>query len=175
MRLLFSILTMSLLLSVAFADKASDRLLKRVDAHVTKGKERVDGLSKLKTNAKRLKALDRSLYNLRTARKLAKGSQDEKVVALAKTADSELVRALNGQTEIYYVRKSLPLAKKRNDEALAVNPKDARALKLAKWISDALEHDIYEELRNTVAIQRFKARRRAAGVPLRDRGSRGGR
>ena len=95
-----------------------------------------------------------------------------KAVVYFKKADDAAgqVRALNLETGIYYKRKSLSLAEKRNAEALKLAPEDRDALKLRDAIRQAKEKDIFEEVDGIVGINRVQARRLATGVPLRDRG-----
>jgi hypothetical protein len=85
-------------------------------------------------------------------------------------ASRSLVRALDDEAEIYYRRKSLSLADKRVDEALGIQRDDPRARNLAAMIAAAKSTDVYDGNVGAVAVDRIRARRIAAGIPLRDRG-----
>ena len=85
-------------------------------------------------------------------------------------AASGLVRTYTAQAEIYYNRGSLPAARKHNEAALAIDPKDGRARNLKVMIEAAEETDILDKSVGTVALDRIVERREAAGMPLRERG-----
>jgi hypothetical protein len=173
MRLLRSLsvllVTAAATIAVAMPDTAAERARKSATAHLEKGRELLADVAKLDTNAARLQSLDRALYFLRRSRTLLTGREGEAFDSLRADVSRDLVRALLDQAEIYYVRKSLSLAQKRAKEALAIDSEERRALELTKRIDTAKNTDIYEG-KGTVAIQRIRERRAAAGLPLRDRG-----
>ncbi len=113
----------------------------------------IERFRKAKSNAQRLRAVRKARYYFKRAQ-----------------ATPELVRALNLETGVYYSRKSLSLAKKRNAAALKLAPKDKHALRLRDAIEKAAKKDIYESVDGIVSVNRVRSRRLAAGVPLRDRG-----
>ncbi|MDH3590686.1 MAG: hypothetical protein OER88_02320 [Planctomycetota bacterium] len=118
------------------------------------GRKRMAKLAKAKTNATKLSHIRAARYYFKRAKK---------------AGAADLVKALNSETAIYYWRKSLSLATKRNEEALKISPKDKTALRWRAAIEKAREKDIYEDA-GTTAIQRVRARRARNGVPLRNRG-----
>jgi hypothetical protein len=148
-------------------DAAQERQLKAANAYLEKGREQLERTAKLETNASRLDALDRALYLLKRARSTA-GTAAE-LAEFRDSVDTETVRALDDQAEIYYARKSLTLAAKRTQEAMAIRPDDARAKQMADLIERAKSTDVWSNV-GTVAARRIDQRRFAAGVPLRDRG-----
>lgn len=151
-------------------DTAADRAMKRATADLEKGDEQLSKVSKLKSNAEKLQVLDRALYFLRKAHGVVPQGEEEAVVTLRARVAKSLVRALDDAAEIYYVRKSLTLAQKRNEEARAINSQDPRAHTLSEKIAEAKETDIYELITGETAIQRIRDRRAQMGLPLRDRG-----
>ncbi len=167
--------TLALLVVLAAAAPAETtgkaaRDFARTQAHLEKGRMTLAKLEEAVSDAPRLQILDRALYFLRRARALAIANAEPEFRAVEAEITPLLVDTLNRQTAIYYGRKSLPLAKKRNAEALALAPKDKPALALAAAIEKADKEDIYESVTGLVAIDRVRARRLAMGVPLRDRG-----
>ena len=117
------------------------------------GERQLERFQKAKSNAQRLRAVRKACYYFKRAK-----------------ATPERVRALNLETGVYYSRKSLSLAKKRNAAALKLAPKDKDALRLRDAIEKAAKKDIYESVNGIVSVNRVRSRRLAAGVPLRDRG-----
>ena len=155
--------------ALAGPEAAAERQAKRVRAHLARGEQQLAKVPGLKKNSTRLKTLNRTLYFLRKARKISTKEKGEQFSKLTEKVNPVLVRALVDQGSIYYTRKSLKLADKRVDEALSIVPDDSRALRLKKAIRVARETDLYDQFDGTVGISRIRDRR-AAGVPLRDRG-----
>lgn len=153
----------------ATPDPAAERRLASATISLEKGDRLLGEATKVKTNAGRLNALDRSLYFLRRARTLAPAGES-RFATVRTSASTSVVQALGDQAEIYYQRKSLSLATKRVDEILAIDANDPRARNLAGMIASAKSTDVYAGGVGTVAIQRIRERRAAAGIPLRDRG-----
>jgi len=151
--------------------KDAERQAKRIRAHLKRGEQKLALVPELQKNAARLRTLDRSLYYLRKARTISAKQKGAEFSALTEKVNPVLVRALVDQASIYYARTSLKMADKRVDEALSIVPEDASALRLKKAIRVARETDIYEQFQGTAAINRIRARRAAAGIPLRDRGA----
>lgn len=156
--------------ALAGPDQSAERALKAASASLEKGTDLLAASSKDRSNAARLDTLDRSLYFLRRARKQASGGAGASFDTVRADASQSLVHALDDQTEIYYRRKSLPMAQRRIDEALAIDPSDARARNLNTLVAAAQSSDVYSDNIGTVAYQRIHGRRAAIGVPLRDRG-----
>ncbi len=127
---------------------------KREQRYVKLGQAQLAGADKSKSNSSRLRRLRRATYYFKRA---------------GKDGVPDLVRTLNRTAALYYDRKSLSLAEKRVKEALKLAPKDKDALALQAAIKKAKETDIYDSV-GTVAINRVRARRLAAGIPLRNRG-----
>jgi len=100
----------------------------------------------------------------------AKGRTDA-FLAVRRQINADLVAAFVAESEIHYNRGSLPLAKKRAADALELDPQDSRALNLMVMIRAAETTDIYTRYQGSAAIDRIRARRAAAGMPLRDRGA----
>lgn len=143
--------TFGILLLLALAAGAG----KREERYKKLGQAQLDAVAKANSNASRLKRLRRAKLYFERAK--------------ADGVDG-LVETLNRLAGLYYSRKSLPLAEKRNAEALKLKPADKRALALQAAIRQAKEKDIYESVDGVVGIDRVRARRLATGVPLRDRG-----
>ena len=124
-----------LLASAAFAGTEE-----RIDQSIAKG-EKALALAGEVEGAKVLRALEAAKPHFRRARTLAaQGLEGAPGAAgLSKrheAATARLVHVLNAETAIYLQRGALSLAKKRNGEALALLPKDARA----KALADAIEN-----------------------------------
>ena len=127
---------------------------KREQRYVKLGQAQVATADKGKSNSSRLRRLRRATYYFKRA---------------GKDGVPDLVKTLNRTAALYYSRKSLSLAEKRVDEALKLAPKDKDALALQTAIKKAKDTDIYDSV-GAVAVSRIRARRLAAGVPLRNRG-----
>jgi len=111
-----------------------------IDAHLAKGEKALLAARGVE-GTKALRALEAAKPHFKRARALAaKGLEGAPgAAALEKahlTATQQLVRILNAETMIYLGRGALPLAKKRNGEALKLLPADARA----KALADAIEN-----------------------------------
>ncbi len=119
------------------------------------GEKRMAKAHKAKKNATRLSHIRAAQYFFKRAKK---------------AGEAGLVSSLNLETRIYYDRKSLPLATKRNAAALKLAPKDKTALDLKEKIAKARDKDIYDKDTGNTAIQRIRNRRIRNGVPLRNRG-----
>ncbi len=166
-----SVVTLSALATLALAvpDESAKRSLAIATANLEKGDVLLAEVSALKTNASRLATLDRALYFLRRARKVAVAGEPQ-FERIRGDASRSVVRALGDEAEIYYQRKSLSLAQKRAAEALAIDPADSRARNLIGRIEAAKSTDIHSNDMGSTAIGRIRERRAAAGIPLRDRG-----
>jgi len=166
---LFAVLALFSLGSFAQSDAAQDRAMRLVAAQYQKGHDELAKVQSINSNTGRLHTLDRAIFFLRSARKGVSKNAPDAISDIRRNVDLDLANALNDQSEIYYTRKSLPLAEKRATEALAVIPGNARAAMMLRRIETAKERDIYDDL-GTVAVRRIRDRRAAAGLPLRDRG-----
>jgi len=149
---------------------AQEHDVRLATAQFEKGHELLGSVFNEKTNAARLQLLDRAVYFLRSARSTASKQSPDLMAPLSGKVDDDLVSALDNEAEIYYVRKSLNLAKKRATEALSIQPGESRAAGLLRRIREAESTDVYEGSNGIAAIQRIRDRRAAAGIPLRDRG-----
>lgn len=147
-----------------------DRDMKLAQAHYEKGRAELGKVPALGTNARRLATLDRALYFLRRSRSVAMKAADPYFNDLTARVERDLVRALDRETEIYYERSSLSLARARNSEALALDPQDGPARNFAVMINAAENVDVADKYPGSVADRRIRDRRAAAGVPLRERG-----
>ncbi|MCZ6787127.1 MAG: hypothetical protein O7E54_08180 [Planctomycetota bacterium] len=127
---------------------------KREQRYVKLGQAQLAAADKSKSKSSGLRRLRRATYYFKRA---------------GKDGVPDLVRTLNRTAALYYGRKSLSLAEKRINEALKLAPKDKDALALQAAIKKAKATDIYDSV-GTVAINRVRARRLAAGIPLRNRG-----
>lgn len=150
--------------------KADARRLESAASNLEKGRRELTRVARADTNSERLYALDRALLFLRRARTTALKSNALPYMNLRENVDDDLVAALNAQTEIYYGRKSLNLAEKRNTEAISVDPRDPQARIYTDLIAEAKSTDIYTEYQGSVAVNRIRDRRADVGLPLRDRG-----
>lgn len=159
-------LSSAVLGGTVLADTAeNDRKL--VTALVEKGQAKIDRIQKLKSNAERLQSLDSALYFLRRGRNITKSTASSSVSMLRADVDASLVRALNAETEIYYARQSLSLAKKRNAEALDVDSDNARALELKEMIRTAENTFEFGPDQHSIAAQRVRDRINSRGFGLR--------
>ena len=150
-------------------DKAGERVLKNVQAHLTKGQEQLDKEAKQKRNSLKLRTLDRALYFYGRAEKLADKRSEAEFEAPKTSARAKRVEALNRQSRIYFERKSLEKAEDKAKAVLEIDKNNALAKATLALIQKERDEDIFDDLGNT-AIDRVKARRRAAGIPIRDRG-----
>jgi tetratricopeptide (TPR) repeat protein len=155
------------LLALAAAPAEPDRNVARAQAHLKRGREALDGAGAAKTTGQRLHALERAAYFLGRADEFAGKAADAKLQAEIRTL---LVEALVRKAAAYYERKSLPRARETVLRALAIDPQDAKGKALLAAVKKAEDEDIFESVDGLVGIDRVKARRLAAGAPLRDRG-----
>ncbi len=119
----------------------ADRLLAIAKHRVAKGDKVVASANKIRKESKRIRVLVRAKSHYRRARTLAQRAmphcQDNACKDLRKVerkATRSLVDVLNTEAEFYFGRTSTGQAKKRNEEALALLPKNKRALVLARDI-----------------------------------------
>jgi hypothetical protein len=145
--------------------------LKFATTHATQAERQMTRLRVMTTPAGRLAVLDRAIDLLQLAWSDASGRQTDKFIAVRRRINADLVTAFVGESEIHYQRGSLPLAKRRALDALELDPDDSRARNLIVMIRDAEATDVYDRNQGTAAIDRIRARRAAAGMPLRDRGA----
>jgi len=123
------------LASAALADVPS-----QVEAYLAKGEKALVAMHEAR-GTELLRALEAARPHFLRARKLAakglEGAPGDAVLAKAHAdATGRLVGILNAETVIYLERGARPLAKKRNEEALKLLPKDARALALKDEIEN---------------------------------------
>ena len=133
------------LFAVAAAAQGSLRDLERAQAHFAKGVKTFESLKKAKTNGQRIRTLRRAAYFYGRARSLTEaGAEKDPIFAkVFKESTAGLVAALNDESKVHYKRKSLPLAKRRNQEALKLAPKDADAKKMARLIKVAEDDGLW--------------------------------
>ena len=81
-------------------------------------------------NAAKLNKLDRALSSLRRARTEASKCTGDRCDQIREEVNKRLVRTLDDEAEIFYVRRSLPLATERLTEALEIAPYDERSSNL---------------------------------------------
>ncbi len=128
--------------------------LVRAEKHLARGEWIVKSTKKIKRVSKRIRVLMRSNGHFRRARALALNAVPHAEAACSKVPTSErklchklqkverratraLVNVLNEEAEFYFGRTSTGHAKKLNEEALALLPKDRRARTLARDIRNA--------------------------------------
>ena len=148
----------------------SERLFRLASTRLEQGEHEMSRVRALSTNSAKLQALDRAIVRLRQARAAAWSGTGSTFEALRDYSFAGLVRAYDGEAEIYFARKSLSLASERNQQALDLDPNDSRALNLAVMIRAAQEADVYDVNQGQKALDRIRARRAEAGMPLRPRG-----
>jgi hypothetical protein len=157
---------LALLLAVAAADEP-DRTLLRAQAYAKRGSEALDAARAARTSGQRLAALGRAEFLLRRADELAARTEDLGLQSRVRVA---LIDAMVRRAGAYYERTSLPQAKQQILAALALEPSHALGKALLAAIKRAEEEDTFDSVDGIVAIDRIRARRLAAGAPLRDRG-----
>lgn len=136
-------LTLLLLASAVAADARS----KRIEASLAKGEKALEAAREDAKGTKLLRALEAAKPHFRRARGLAaRGLEgapgDEELAKAQADATKRLVAILNAETVIYLDRGSLSLATKRNAEALALLPEDARAKMLEDEVKDPKPADV---------------------------------
>jgi hypothetical protein len=149
------------------ADTPADRTLALARAYLKRGLEAVEAANSARTAGQRLHALARADFLLGRADGLAAKAGDLGLESRARVA---LIDARIRKAAAYYERKSLPSAKETVLQALALDPSNAAAKALLAAIEKAEDEDVFDSVDGVVGIDRVKARRLAAGVPLRDRG-----
>lgn len=161
--------TLGLLLvaAVASADAAQDRTLALAKAYAKRGADAADAARAAKTTGQRLHAFRRAEFLLRRANDLAAKTPD---LGLQSRVHVSLVETNIQMAGAYYERKSLPSARRSVEAALKLDPDSVKARALLAAIERAEDEDIFDSVDGVVAIDRVKARRLAAGAPLRDRG-----
>lgn len=117
----------------------------RIDQSLAKGEKALAKAAEVE-GAKVLRALEAAKPHFRRARTLAAQGLEgapgaNELVKRHEAATNRLVAVLNAETAIYLNRGALSLAKKRNGEALALLPADARAKALAKAIEDPATYE----------------------------------
>ena len=169
---------LALMLAMVFAmaelaradlDKAGEKVLKNVSAHLTRGQEQLDKEAKQTKNASKLRTLDRALYFYGRADKLSRARKEAEFAEPLKKARAKQVETLNRQALIHFARKSLARSEAKVKAVLKIDPKNALAKATQRLIDEERKGDIYDG-QGDAAIDRIRARRRAAGLPLRDRG-----
>jgi hypothetical protein len=150
------------------ADVPADRTLALAKAYLKRGQEAADSAREAKSTGQRLHALTRADFFLSRADQLAAKTDD---LGLQSRARVSLVDARVRKAAVLYERKSLPQAKETVLSALKLDPENAAAKALLAAIEKAEEDDLFDSVDGLVAIDRVKARRLAAGAPLRDRGA----
>lgn len=161
------ILGLLALAAAVAADAPPDRTLALAQAYLKRGLDAVEAANVAKTAGQRLLALTRADFLLGRADGLAEKTGDLGLQSRARVA---LIDARIRKAAAYYERKSLPSAKETVLEALALDPSNVKGKALLDAIKRALEEDIFDSVDGVVGIDRVKARRLAAGAPLRDRG-----
>jgi hypothetical protein len=156
--------------SPSFAGTAESDM-KFATTHVEQAEHQMTRLRVMTTPASRLAVLDRTIELLQLAWSDASGRQTDKFIAVRRRINADLVTSFVTESEIHFKRGSLPLAKGRALDALELDPDDSRALNLIVMIRDAETTDVYDKNQGAAAIDRIRARRAAAGIPLRDRGA----
>lgn len=134
-----------LLASAAFAGTEE-----RIDASIAKGDNTLAAAHEVKGN-RALRALEAAKPHFRRAMALAAQGLEgapgaARLVKGYEAARARLVAVLNAETAIYLQRGALPLAKKRNGEALALLPGDARAKRLADAIENPASYEFDAQL-----------------------------
>jgi hypothetical protein len=149
-------------------DAAQD--LKLMRTHADQADRQAARVRELATPAARLAAFERAVGLYQLAWADGKRWRTDDFASVRRQINAGLVRAYDGESEIYYVRRSLPLAMDRAYDALDIDPQDPRAANLVVMIDDAARTDIYSKYQGVAAIERIRDRRAAEGIPLRDRG-----
>ena len=128
--------------------------LVRAEKHLARGEWIVKSTKKIKRVSKRIRVLMRSNGHFRRARALALNAVPHAEAACSKVPVGErklchrlqkvvrratraLVNVLNREAEFYFGRTSTGRAKKLNEQARALLPKDRRARALARDIRNA--------------------------------------
>jgi len=120
-------------------------------------------------NDAKLNAYDLAIDAYRRARATALKHPIGDFDKLRVDAERGLVRALDSEAEIYFYRGSIPQARKRVSEAVALDSSDSRALNLIEMINGAGYDDVVYTQPNSVAAQRIYQRRSALGNRLNGR------
>src|SRR5262245_25764300 len=100
------------------ATRSTDRYMRPAMADLSRGQELLEKADSDDSNAARLRSLQRARYFLRRAQIAAARGVGGGFVAVGQSIDRALVRTFVDEAEIYYLRQSLPLARKRVMEAL---------------------------------------------------------
>jgi hypothetical protein len=128
------------LASAVLADAPS-----RIDAALAKGEKALVAAHEAK-GQELIRALEAAKPHFRRARALAwkgiEGAPGDAALAKAHAdATGRLVGILNAETSIYLERGARSLARKRNDEALSLLPKDAHALTLKDAVANPAPYE----------------------------------
>jgi hypothetical protein len=155
--ILMALITLVAIARPAVADESREQkrfrlLTERAERHLTLASSE-DG------PAATLRHLSRAVHLLERARKID-----------ASTVRSPIVHALNETTRIHLDRRSIPRAERTNRRALAIDPRDAGALDLARDIARAKGVDLDDQFRGRVGASRLAERRSADGPAYRARG-----
>jgi hypothetical protein len=148
----------------------NDRIFRLATTRLEQGEHEMSRVRTFTTSTAKLQALDRAIVRLNQARTVAWSGDGPTFDALREFSYYDLVRAYDDEAQIYFERKSLSLARDRTNQALSLDPTDARALNLDVMVRAAAETDIYDANNGATQVNRIRDRRAAMGLPLRDRG-----
>lgn len=151
---------------------AADRQLKVAAQKFDLGRDRLQRADDAKSRSARLNALESATSQLRAARAITvKGDpRDARFELLRDDVDKKLVRSLDEQASIHFERGSFSVAKKRVDEALAIDGDDPRTLNLAAAVKAAQARTAYSFDGSNGVSQARRLQDRRAGVAERPRG-----
>jgi len=158
----------------ALADTSAERF-NLATTRLAEGERLLAHAKSEKSKASQLQDLDRSIALLREVRKAGWSNNGAAFDKLWAVSSDDLQRALDSEAEIYIARGSLTMAEKRVNEALDLEPNDARTNNLSRSIDAAKNHDAYGTDLGLAAVERIRGRRLAANFPIRDRGIAGRR
>jgi hypothetical protein len=123
-------------------DVRTARMLRTARADEADGLREFARLAKLERTPDKLRALRSATSSLRRAWRAASAGDTAPLVSLRTRIAPEFVRALDEQAAIYLGRGSVPQAKERIDEALAILPDDPRSTALAEEVRRTADGDL---------------------------------
>lgn len=154
----------------ALAETQADRDLTGATRQLEKGEHILSLAAAYERPAAKLYAYEQAAETFVQSRRTAAHWSGPAFESVWNDASAGLVRAYDGQAEVYYDRGSLTLARRQNAAALEIDATDDRARNLKVMIEAAEQKDILDKANGQTALTRITERRAAAGMPLRERG-----
>lgn len=139
-----SAFALTLCASAAWPLSTDDEAARAIARDIRQGEKDWNRAQTFRNSSSRIEVLDTSIKRLERARNFASNHPGHDFLTLRYDAEFDLVRALDDEAEIFYVRRSLPKAAEKVGEALDIDPQNPRSLRLAAKIESAQNSNDYQ-------------------------------